>query len=113
MMHLLFVDREETLTEWDYMPPVGPRPAHGFVGLKNAGATCYMNSVIQQLYMVESIRVGLLAAEGAATDLTEDFSGEERNEVEVCCSTKSHDFFFMWFHMSLFRLELESYTGMW
>lgn len=66
------------------MPPVGPRPVHGFVGLKNAGATCYMNSVIQQLYMVESIRVGLLAAEGAATDPNEDFTGEERSESEVC-----------------------------
>jgi ubiquitin carboxyl-terminal hydrolase 9/24 len=65
------------------MPPVGPRPTHGFVGLKNAGATCYMNSVLQQLYMVENIRVGLLAAEGAATDINEDFSGEERIEGEV------------------------------
>lgn len=69
--------------EWDYLPPVGPRPAKGFVGLKNAGATCYMNSVLQQLYMVESIRIGILAAEGAATDLNEDFSGEERLEGEV------------------------------
>jgi ubiquitin carboxyl-terminal hydrolase 9/24 len=76
-------EREEALTEWDFMPPVGPRPTHGFVGLKNAGATCYMNSVLQQLYMVESIRVGLLAAEGAATDINEDFSGEERIEGEV------------------------------
>ena len=69
--------------EWDYLPPVGPRPAKGFVGLKNAGATCYMNSVLQQLYMVESIRVGILASEGAAVDLNEDFSGEERMEGEV------------------------------
>jgi ubiquitin carboxyl-terminal hydrolase 9/24 len=76
-------EREEALTEWDFMPPVGPRPTHGFVGLKNAGATCYMNSVLQQLYMVENIRVGLLAAEGAATDINEDFSGEERIEGEV------------------------------
>lgn len=78
-----YLEREKPLTEWDYMPPVGPRSSKGFCGLKNAGATCYMNSVLQQLYMVESIRVGLLAAEGAATDLNEDFSGEERLEVEV------------------------------
>lgn len=65
------------------MPPVGPRSPKGFCGLKNAGATCYMNSVLQQLYMVESIRAGLLAAEGAATDLNEDFSGEEKLEGEV------------------------------
>ena len=40
---------EAPLTEWEYMPPVGPRPHKGFVGLKNAGATCYMNSVLQQV----------------------------------------------------------------
>jgi ubiquitin carboxyl-terminal hydrolase 9/24 len=79
----LFTERDEPLVEWDYLPPVGPRPLKGFVGLKNAGATCYMNSVLQQLYMVESIRVGILASEGAATDLGEDFSGEERMEGEV------------------------------
>lgn len=69
--------------EWDYLPPVGPRPPKGFVGLKNAGATCYMNSILQQLYMLENIRVGILAADGAATDLNEDFSGEDRMEVDV------------------------------
>jgi ubiquitin carboxyl-terminal hydrolase 9/24 len=79
----LFTERDEPLVEWDYLPPVGPRPPKGFVGLKNAGATCYMNSVLQQLYMVESIRVGILASEGAAVDLNEDFSGEERMEGEV------------------------------
>jgi len=40
---------EQALTEWEYIPPVGPRPVKGFVGLKNAGATCYMNSVTQQV----------------------------------------------------------------
>lgn len=75
---MFYSEKDEPLVEWDYLPPVGLRPLKGFVGLKNAGATCYMNSVLQQLYMVESIRVGLLAAEGAATDLNEDFSGEER-----------------------------------
>lgn len=90
-------ERDDPLVEWDYLPPVGPRPPRGFVGLKNAGATCYMNSVLQQLYMVDSIREGLLAAEGAATDLNEDFSGEERPEVDVSIVfERSHA-------MSLFR----------
>ena len=43
-------DKEEIIQDWEYLPPVGPRPTKGFVGLKNAGATCYMNSVLQVLF---------------------------------------------------------------
>ncbi|KAH8417659.1 hypothetical protein KR222_003640 [Zaprionus bogoriensis] len=66
----------DPLREWDYLPPVGARPPKGFCGLKNAGATCYMNSVLQQLYMVPAVRVGILKAHGAATNDNEDFSGD-------------------------------------
>ena len=38
-----------TLSDWEYFPHLGPRPIKGFVGLRNAGATCYMNSVLQQV----------------------------------------------------------------
>lgn len=44
--------------------------------MKNAGATCYMNSVIQQLFMVRTIRLGVLQATGSCNDVNEDFSGE-------------------------------------
>ncbi|XP_071440611.1 ubiquitin carboxyl-terminal hydrolase 9X isoform X2 [Hetaerina americana] len=98
-MHLLvqmltdmfYSDREEPLVEWDFLPPVGPRHPKGFVGLKNAGATCYMNSVLQQLYMIASIRTGLLAADGAATDLSEDFSGVDRPEGEGNVESSDND----------------------
>jgi ubiquitin carboxyl-terminal hydrolase 9/24 len=73
----------ESLTEWEYLPPVGPRPSGGFVGLKNAGATCYMNSVLQQLFMLEGIRQGVLSADGTCTDPAEDFSGDERSAEEA------------------------------
>lgn len=73
----------EALTEWEYLPPVGPRPTRGFVGLKNAGATCYMNSVIQQLYMIPPIRNGILAIEGTGSDIDDDMSGDEKQENEV------------------------------
>lgn len=60
-----FINLEvEPLQEWEYLPAVGPRPKGGFCGLKNAGATCYMNSVLQQLFMVPSLRLGILGASG-------------------------------------------------
>ncbi|XP_017539923.1 probable ubiquitin carboxyl-terminal hydrolase FAF-X isoform X2 [Pygocentrus nattereri] len=73
----------EALTEWEYLPPVGPRPTKGFVGLKNAGATCYMNSVIQQLYMIPPIRNGILAIEGTGSDVDDDMSGDEKQDSEA------------------------------
>lgn len=81
----MFCTNIEPLREWEYLPPVGPRPFHGFCGLKNAGATCYMNSVLQQLYMVPSLRIGILSALGAADDLTEDFSGNLDAHVSLIC----------------------------
>ncbi|KAL1764517.1 putative ubiquitin carboxyl-terminal hydrolase FAF-X, partial [Sigmodon hispidus] len=62
----------EAVTEWEYLPPVGPRPPKGFVGLRNAGATCYMNSVIQQLYMIPSIRNSILAVESIDSNIDDD-----------------------------------------
>ncbi|XP_070500116.1 probable ubiquitin carboxyl-terminal hydrolase FAF isoform X3 [Chironomus tepperi] len=75
----MFCFEVEPLQEWEYLPAVGPRPKGGFCGLKNAGATCYMNSVLQQLFMVPSLRLGILGASGACNDPNEDFSGEMDN----------------------------------
>ena len=38
------------------------RSPHGYVGLQNGGATCYINSIIQQLFMQPAIRDTILAA---------------------------------------------------
>ncbi|XP_064624443.1 ubiquitin carboxyl-terminal hydrolase 24-like isoform X2 [Lineus longissimus] len=48
---------------FDYMPPVDSRAACGYVGLKNGGATCYMNSVLQQLFMHPGVAEYILGVE--------------------------------------------------
>ena len=45
--------------EWEHLPAIGPRPEKGFVGLKNAGATCYMNSLLQQVRTLTSEKLTL------------------------------------------------------
>ena len=51
-----------------HMPPVDCRSSSGYVGLRNGGATCYMNSVIQQLYMTPGIPDAVLSIDEQAID---------------------------------------------
>eukprot|EP01083_Nonionella_stella_P144249 450032_1 len=44
------------------------RSPAGFVGLRNLGSTCYMNSLLQQFYMIPKVRHSLLDAEDTAED---------------------------------------------
>ncbi|XP_059140581.1 ubiquitin carboxyl-terminal hydrolase 24-like isoform X2 [Physella acuta] len=60
MMHHQLTDNTK---EWEYMPPVNGRAACGYVGLKNGGATCYMNSVLQQLYMTPGVPEAVLSVD--------------------------------------------------
>lgn len=47
---------EVTVTTPDDVPTYDSRAETGFVGLKNQGATCYMNSLLQTLYNVNAFR---------------------------------------------------------
>lgn len=57
------IERNTTVNLKNIDTDVGLRSSTGFAGLKNFGATCYMNSVIQQLYMIPDLRYGVLASE--------------------------------------------------
>ena len=51
-----------------YMPPVDGRSKAGYVGLKNGGATCYMNSVLQQLFMTPMVKEAILSIDDDQPD---------------------------------------------
>ena len=53
------------------VPLICRSPLSTFVGLKNGGATCYMNAVFQQLFMQPSIRKMLLSVPESADGPTE------------------------------------------
>ncbi|KAI1320684.1 hypothetical protein EDD11_010218 [Mortierella claussenii] len=48
--------------QWGYDPQLTKKASCGFVGLQNLGATCYVNSLMQQFYMNREFRHGILDA---------------------------------------------------
>ncbi|XP_057300867.1 probable ubiquitin carboxyl-terminal hydrolase FAF-X [Hydractinia symbiolongicarpus] len=86
LAELYYSGYDGILAEWEYQPPIGPRPVKGFVGLKNAGATCYMNSVLQQLYMIPEIGSGVLSADVGYKD--EDEEGDQEKGVKEISDIK-------------------------
>ena len=63
-----------------FRPLVEGRSTCGYVGLKNAGATCYMNSVLQQLFVQPEIKKAILSAEEEEEEGEEE--GNRSEEVE-------------------------------
>ena len=52
--------RTNSFLDWNISPFNMEKSLTGYVGLKNLGCTCYMNSLIQQLFMISSFREGIL-----------------------------------------------------
>lgn len=52
------IERPESFA---YVPESESRSLYNNAGLKNLGATCYMNSMFQQLFMIPSFKYCLLS----------------------------------------------------
>ena len=48
---------------FDHYPSSQRRSKTGYVGLKNGGATCYLNAVTQQLFMIPALRNSILSSQ--------------------------------------------------
>ncbi|EGC34643.1 hypothetical protein DICPUDRAFT_34644 [Dictyostelium purpureum] len=55
------IDSIEPVNDWNYSPLEKEKSIYGYVGLKNQGATCYMNSLLQQLFSSPHLRNGILS----------------------------------------------------
>lgn len=55
--------RTNSIMDWNISPFNMEKSFTGYVGLKNLGCTCYMNSLIQQLFMIPYFREEILNIE--------------------------------------------------
>jgi ubiquitin C-terminal hydrolase len=55
-----------------------PKSRTGYCGLQNPGCICYMNSTLQQLFMVPAFRYGIL---GADTDVSSPSDAEAKDDI--------------------------------
>lgn len=63
--------RSGRMDEWSFEAKTEEKSRTGYVGLKNLGCICYMNSTMQQLFMLPKLRAGLLAVEDKDEDKSE------------------------------------------
>jgi ubiquitin carboxyl-terminal hydrolase 9/24 len=52
--------------DWFIVPLTAERAKTGYVGLKNLGCTCYMNSLLQQFFMISEFRDTILEIEDSS-----------------------------------------------
>ena len=54
------------------MPETSEKSTTGYVGIKNLGCICYMNALLQQMYMIPSFRNDILAVDDPNKSLSPD-----------------------------------------
>ncbi len=60
------------MSDWDIVPEAGEKSTTGYVGIKNLGCICYMNALLQQMYMIPSFRDDILSVDDPNKTLTHD-----------------------------------------
>ncbi|CAD8073216.1 unnamed protein product [Paramecium primaurelia] len=71
-LHYTHTWRTKNFNDWNIQSKFHEKSSTGYVGLYNLGCICYMNSLLQQLYMVPAFREKLLQIEDKSTCAQEE-----------------------------------------
>lgn len=77
--------RSDLTNTWGFDPSLTEKNSTALVGLKNQGATCYMNSLLQQFFHIPAFRHGILYGL-RMDDLTSDGCDEDTSELRLMLS---------------------------
>lgn len=66
------------LKTWEYAPQTASKDKkQKYIGLVNQGATCYMNSMNQQLFMIPAYRYNLLTVDDNRPEQLAEYKGRQ------------------------------------
>ena len=68
-----FIERAEA---WNYTPPSATERNQDYVGLRNLGCICYMNSMLQQFFMIPAFRYNILCVDDGLPEDLQRYKGE-------------------------------------
>ena len=77
---LQLISKEELIKK-NKSPPSFKK--HGHVGLKNLGCICYMNSILQQVYMVPTFRYAIMGVDDAKKNEQENSDDDSLNQLQI------------------------------
>jgi len=63
--------------KWNYQPPDKAERVQKYVGLRNLGCICYMNSMMQQFFMIPAFRYNLLCVDDNIPEDIKEYRGEQ------------------------------------
>ena len=62
---------------WSYTPQTSSEREQVYVGLRNLGCICYMNSMMQQFFMVPALRYNLLCVDDGVAENLQEYKGDQ------------------------------------
>ena len=75
--------RGDLMRDWSVDPVLKQKGYTGHVGMKNQGATCYLNSLLQQFFHTPAFRSGLMSCEIGLVESKNEISEEKRLIFEL------------------------------